>query len=83
MHGVANHGALAHAEIVVGAPDCDVPDVIPTEVFGRGIGPTAAFKISENAIATFAMQRFQMPAKAIFVVHAQLSLGLMGGRPCA
>jgi hypothetical protein len=39
---------------------------------GRRVRPAAALQIGENPIAALAMQRFQMLAEAILVIHAQL-----------
>ena len=72
MHGFPHQGVLAHAKIVVGAPYRHLAAALFAEMVGGGIGPAAPLQIGEDAIAAFAMQRFQMLAKAILVVHAQL-----------
>src|SRR5262245_47014007 len=72
VHGVSDHGALAHAEIVVGAPYRDVPHLIPAEMFGRGVGPAAPLQIGEDAIAALGMQRLEMLAETGLVIHSIL-----------
>ena len=72
VHGVPDDGALAHTEVVVGAPDRDVDHLIPAEVIGRGVGPAASLQIGEDAIAALGMQRLQMLAETELVIHSIL-----------
>ena len=69
VHGGAHLRVLAHAEIVVGAPDRHVADALFGEMVGGRIGPAAALQIGENAVAAFVVERLKMLAETILVIH--------------
>jgi hypothetical protein len=69
VHGGADDGVLAHAEIVVGAPYRHVADVLAGEMIGGGIGAAAAFEIGKDAVASLLVQRFKVLAEAGLVIH--------------
>ena len=72
VHGVADHGALAHAEIVVRAPHRHFANVSPGEMIGRGIGPAAPLQIGKDPVAALFMQRIETLAVPRFVIHSIL-----------
>ena len=83
VHGGEHLRMLAHAEIVVGAPDGHAAPVALRKVVGRGVGPAAPFQVGEDAIAPLAMQRLKVLPEAILVVHPspQSSQPLLPARP--
>ena len=69
MHGGEHHRVLAHAEIVVGAPHRHVAGAFAGELIGGGVGPAAALQLGKDPVAAFAVQRLEVLAKIIVVVH--------------
>ena len=69
VHGRAHLRVLAHAEIVVGAPDGDVAGAFCGVVVGDRIGPAAALQVGKNAIPAFLVQGLKVLAEAILVIH--------------
>ena len=61
-------GVLAHAKIVVRAPDGDLPHVIPVPVRFRK-GAAAAFKIGEGAVVAFGLERVELALEVASKVH--------------
>ena len=73
VHGREHGGMLAHAEIVVRAPDGDgMALLVGLEVLGGGKLAPAALQVGEDAVAPFAMQRLEMLSEQLFVVHFDL-----------
>ena len=70
---------LAHAEIVVGAPDRDLAGAARVMMRGAGEGARLALQIGEHAIPSFAMKAFELPAEISFVVHDVLLLIVAAG----
>ena len=66
---------LAHAEIVVGAPDGDVLDAaaLAGETVAQGLGeaPGLALELGEDAIAPLGLEAGDHFAKSLLVVHGQ------------
>jgi hypothetical protein len=83
MHCSADHGVLAHAEIVVRAPHGHLARAMPGEVLGGWIGSAAALQIGKDAVAALAMQRFQVLAEAILIIHSYLPKTAGRQRLCA
>src|SRR5512144_3451891 len=69
MHGGAQHGVLAHAEIIVGAPHRHVTGAFAGELIGGRVGPAAALQVGKDPIAAFAVQRLEVLTKIRVVVH--------------
>src|SRR6185312_2958128 len=67
MHRGEHLGMLAHAEIVVGAPDRDLGAEVVAE--GAGKGPGTALEIGEDPIASFGAQRVGPGPEKSLVVH--------------
>ena len=68
VHGGDHRGVLAHAEIVVGAPDGDLLLLGPV-VGGAGEAPGLALEIGEDAVAAFGPQRVEFGLEEAFIVH--------------
>ena len=69
MHGVQNRLVLAHAEVVVGAPDGD-GDLPAFPVMGgarEAAGVT--FEVGENPVVALASKAVQLVTEKSFVVH--------------
>jgi hypothetical protein len=63
---------LAHAQIVVGAPDGDFP--FPASVVGGpGKLPGLALEIGEHPVTAFGTQCVEFRFEEIFVIHIVLS----------
>src|SRR5690606_20274752 len=69
VHGRDHLRVLAHAEIVVGAPDGDVADGIGRMTQGCGEGAGRAFEFGEDAVTTLLAQGVQLRGKKGFEVH--------------
>src|SRR6185437_8351424 len=67
MHRGTDVGMLAHADIVVGAPDGDLAaaDMIVCARKCTGL----AFKIGEHPVATFGPERVETRLEKTFVIH--------------
>ena len=79
MHRREHGRMLAHAEIVVGAPDGHLAGAAGMMVLGAREGARLALEIGEHAIASFAMQAIELAAEIGFVVHDVLPLTVAGG----
>ena len=73
VHGVEDGAVLAHAEIVVGAPDGDLPISRPVMADGAWKLARLAFQIGENAIPAFGTQCIKFCSKEIFVIQGDNS----------
>ena len=67
VHGGDHGGMLAHAEIVVGAPDRDVAAAAVIERAREGAGPP--LQIGEHAIAALGLERVEPVLEKTFVIH--------------
>src|SRR5437868_9942557 len=68
-HGADHFGVLAHAEIVVGAPDHDIPATLrrmPDRVREAAGDP---FEVGENAVAPLVMQAVEGGTEKFAVIH--------------
>ncbi len=71
LHRLRDRGILAHAEIIVGTPDCDVLRAV-CRVAGRpGEVALLALQVGENAVAAFLMQAAQFVLEESLEVHPQ------------
>lgn len=70
---------LAHAQVIVGAPDSDFTGAARMMMLGAGKCACPAFKIGEHAVAALAMKTFELPTKIGFVVHDVLPLIVASG----
>ncbi len=69
VHGAANHGVLAHAEIVVGAPDGHLVGAAMSEMVGGWIGSAVALQVGEDAVAALATQGLKVLAEKTLIIH--------------
>ncbi len=69
VHGGEHGGVLAHAEIVVGAPDGDGAALAAVEVGGAGEIAGAAFQVGEYAVAAFGAQPVQLGVEERLEIH--------------
>ena len=69
VHGGAHHRVLAHAEIVVGAPDRDLALAVRRVVRSAREAAGMAFDIGEDAVATFPAQTVEALVQQGVVVH--------------
>jgi hypothetical protein len=70
VHGIQHQGALAHAQIVVGAPDRDLLDTVRAVALGLREASGAPFQIGEHAVAPLGLQARDGLREIAFVVHA-------------
>src|SRR5579871_1290576 len=79
LHGLQHHRMLAHAEIVVGAPDDDFlgPAAFRSRTMAQGPGEAArrSFEIGEDAIAPLGLEAADHIAEMLLVVHYQVLEG--------
>src|SRR6266436_3123338 len=68
-HGADHLGVLAHAEIVVGAPDDDVAFALRGVPYRMGKPPGQPFEIGKHAVTPFIVQLSKRAGKKRFVVH--------------
>ena len=73
LHGRQHAGMLAHAEIVIGAPDSDL---LSSAALGggamaqrQGEAPGQALQVGKDAIAPFGFQPGDRIAEMLFVIH--------------
>ena len=69
MHGRQHIRMLAHAQIIVGAPDSHVVLMIAVMAARSGELARAAFQVCKYPIATFLAQGFQFLGKECLVIH--------------
>ena len=69
MHRIEHDGGLAHAEIVVRAPDGDILDRAVDVTLGLGEGPALPLEVGEYAIGPFAAQGVELVLEQCVVVH--------------
>ena len=69
VHGGDHGGMLAHAEIVVGAPDGDRSGLPAIEVVGGGICTATALQVGEYAVASLAVHGCERIFELGGVVH--------------
>ncbi len=70
VHGGDHGGMLAHAEVVVGAPDGDrARGLRVVEVLGGRIGAAPALHVGKHAVAAFAMDGVERNLERLCVVH--------------
>jgi hypothetical protein len=60
---------LAHAEIVVGAPNGNLARAIRREMICHWKGPAPALQIRENAISTFSMKALEPLLEQVLKIH--------------
>ena len=68
-HGRDHRLVLAHAEIVVGAPDDDLAGLVPVPPQRVGEAPGDALQIGEDAIAPLGMERGDRLGEDRLIVH--------------
>ena len=71
MQGGNDLWVLAHAEVIVGAPDGDIADRVTSMVPGLRKRPRHAFEIGKHPIAPLAAQAFQRRLEEVIVVHGR------------
>ncbi len=69
VHGGDHVGVLAHAEIVVGAPDRDGTRLRARKVLGRRKRAAPALQVGKDAIAPFLMNGVQGFSELACIVH--------------
>ncbi len=69
LHGVDDLGILAHAEIVIAAPDGNLLHLIAAIVIGQGELSGLAFKVGEDAIAALGLKAAQGFGEELLVIH--------------
>ena len=69
LHRLNHFWMLAHAEIIVGAPDSHFLRTIGCIAGSAGEITTAAFEICENPITAFVVKTFQLALKKCFEIH--------------
>ena len=69
VHGGEHGRMLAHAEVVVGAPDGDRPGAAAHIVAGGGKTAAIAPDVGEHPVAAFILERLQRLGKGLAVVH--------------
>ena len=79
MHRRQHLRVLAHAEVIVRAPDGDLAGAARVVVLGTGKGARLALQVGEYAIASLAVKAFELPAEISFVVHDVLPLTVAAG----
>src|SRR3546814_334537 len=68
-HGSEHRGVLAHAEVVVRAPDGDALAVVAAVAHRARKAPRHPLEIGENAIAPFATEVGEGLSEELFVIH--------------
>jgi hypothetical protein len=63
---------LAHAEIVVGAPDRDLADAVITVMEGAREVPGAPFEIRKDPVAALRVEAVELATEERFIVHDRL-----------
>ena len=71
VHRFGYLGMLAHAEIIVGAPDRDLGGAVFHIAGSMGIGASLAFDLGEHPVTALFPDRIQFAAKKCFIIHAQ------------
>ena len=79
-HGRNDVGMMAHAKIVVRAPDRDFTLALWAVVVGLGKRTAAPFHLRENAVVALFLQLVQLIGKQRVKIHLQSSLGLPWAR---
>ena len=77
-HGLQHDGMLAHAEVVVGAPDRHVDRAVGAVPGGAGEVPAVALDIGEDAVAAFRAQPGEGVDQRLFVPDARRRARLPG-----
>ncbi len=68
-HGADDLGVLAHAEIIVGAPDHDIALALGRVPHGMGKPAGEPLQIGEDAIAPLVMQTVEGGTEELIVIH--------------
>src|SRR5262249_9376761 len=79
VHRREHSGMLSHAEIVIRAPYRDFANTAGVVMPGAREGTGLALQIGKDAIASFMMETFKLPAEMGFVVHDILPLTVAAG----
>jgi hypothetical protein len=69
-HGADHLGVLAHAEVVVRAPDHDVARTVRRMPFGARKAAGEALEVGENPIAALVLQLRQRIREKSLIIHA-------------
>ena len=69
FHRFDDGGVLAHAEIVVRAPDGDRARAVAAEAMGVGVGALVADDVDEDAVAAFVVKPVDRRLEDLVVVH--------------
>jgi hypothetical protein len=77
MHGGPHGGVLAHAEIIVGAPDRHPLRSARGEMLGIRISAATALQVCEYPVAALTVQRLQVVLEVSFISH------LSQPKPCS
>ena len=72
VHGGQHDGVLAHAQIVVGAPDGDIARTALGEVLSRRKRAAGPLQIGEHAVAAFLPDGRQRRREPDLVIHYDL-----------